>query len=66
MIGVKIDREGKIEEIYNGPGSVIKNKLKNRQVTKTNLHSISISTLRTLNGKIPKVKRIPERGKKID
>jgi hypothetical protein len=63
-IGIKIDSEGEMEEIFNGPGSIIKKILKNRQITKTNLHSISISALRELNNEVPKENRIPGRKKK--
>ena len=62
-IGIKINSEGEMKEIFNGPGNLIKKKLINRQITKTNLHSISINTLLKLNEKVPKEQRIPERKK---
>ena len=46
LLGIKIHKDGSIEEIYNGPGNKIKDKLSGRQITKTNLFSISNSTLK--------------------
>ncbi|MEJ2618516.1 MAG: hypothetical protein P8Z35_26420, partial [Ignavibacteriaceae bacterium] len=63
LIGVKIDKLGNLEEIFNGPGRIIKEKLNNRKITKTNLFSVSNNTLKILNKSIPTKKKIPERNK---
>ena len=65
FIGIKIDEKGNLEEIYNGPGKIIKTKIKNRRITKTNLHSISINALKILNEKVDIKERIPIRKNKI-
>lgn len=44
-IGIKVHHDGQYTEIFNGPGSVAREALKNRKSTKTNLHSIALSTL---------------------
>ncbi len=48
-IGIKVFEDGSYEEIYNGEGNIIFNSLKNRKNSKTNLHSVSINSLRKLN-----------------
>ena len=44
-LGIKVHPTGDVEEIFNGPGSVIADLLKNRKRPKNNLHSISINRL---------------------
>ncbi len=63
LIGIRIDSAGNLEEIFNGPGIIIKEKLINRKITKTNLFSISNTTLKTLNKSVQIGQRIPERMK---
>ena len=63
LLGIRIDSLGNLEEIFNGPGKMVKNQLANREVTKTNLHSISNTTLRNLNKTVRTNQRIPERKK---
>ena len=49
-LGIRILETGKIEEIYNGPGSIIWNNiLKERKKPKTNLHNIGIKRLKKLS-----------------
>lgn len=47
-LGIKILENGDFEEIYNGPGAIIWDALKNRKRPKTNLHSVGIGRLRKL------------------
>ena len=42
-------------------GKMVKKQLTNKEVTKTNLHSISNTTLRNLNKTVRTNERIPER-----
>lgn len=57
-IGIKINADGTFREIFNGPGEIASEAIKNRKPTKTNLHSVSISTLETLNQKVQEKDRI--------
>jgi len=60
-IGIKIHADGSFQEIFNGPGSIAWQAVKNRKLTKTNLHSVSISRLLKLNAEISAEERIPRR-----
>jgi len=62
-IGIKINEDGSIIEVFNGPGAIAGKLLRNRKVTKTNLYSISINTLLRLNESISEPDRIPRRSK---
>ena len=60
-LGIKINKDGTIEEIFNGPGKVIKQHIKNYKPTKTNLYNVSNSALKKLSEEVPAEKRIPKR-----
>ncbi len=60
-LGIKIGVDGEFEEIFNGPGAIAWDAVKERQPTKTNLHSVSINALRILNDNVPEGDRIPRR-----
>ena len=60
-LGIKIHSDGSFTEIFNGPGSVAWEAVKNRKPTKTNLHSIGITALKRLNEKVKRSDRIPKR-----
>jgi hypothetical protein len=60
-IGVKIGSDGTFVEVFNGPGEVAGSAIKTRAKTKTNLHSIPISTLTKLQLLVDPNKRIPLR-----
>lgn len=62
-LGIKIERDGTVEEIFNGPGQVIKNMIIHRKRPKNYLFCISLSQLRSLNKNINDKDRIPKRGK---
>jgi hypothetical protein len=64
-LGIKILPDGNCQEIFNGPGKVVHELVKNRKLTKTNLHSISIKSLRRQNETVEDEKRIPERKSNI-
>ena len=63
-LGIKIESDGTLTEIFNGPGSVAHKAVKDRQVPKTNLHSISINALKGLNEEVHPGDRIPRRSRK--
>jgi len=63
-LGIKIEHDGTLTEIFNGPGSVASEAVKNRQPTKTNLHSVHINTLKRLNEEVHSRDRIPRRSRK--
>jgi len=60
-IGIKIHDDGTFTEIFNGPEVLAWEAVKNRKATKTNLHSVSISTLSKLSSKVRDSDRIPMR-----
>ena len=61
-LGVKIESDGTLTEIFNGPGSVASKAVKDRQPTKTNLHSVSINALKRLyEEQVQSKDRIPRR-----
>jgi hypothetical protein len=63
-LGIKIEHDGTLTEIFNGPGSVASEAVKNRQPTKTNLHSVHINTLKRLNEEVHSRDKIPKRSRK--
>ena len=65
-IGIKVNSDGSYIEIFNGPGEIAGEAIKNRKPTKTNLHSITISTLKKLNKRVLKEQRIPKRAGKAN
>lgn len=60
-LGIKLNRDGTFEEIYNGPGQLIKDALKRRAPTSTGLHGNITSQLKRINLDIPDSQRIPRR-----
>lgn len=60
-LGIRIHGDGTFTEVFNGPGRIAEEAIRNRQPTKTNLHSIPIITLATLNKKVQPRDRIPRR-----
>lgn len=62
-IGIKIHSDGTYDEIFNGPGYVASEAVKNRKPTKTNLHSITLSALKKLNETVPDQERISKKMK---
>ena len=60
-LGIKVFDDGTYEEIYNGDGNSIAESLKNRKNSKTNLHSISIHSLKKLNELVLSESRIQKR-----
>jgi len=57
-IGIKIHPDGSFSEVFNGPGLIAREAVKNRKPTKTNLHSVSVSSLVKLNANVQPTDRI--------
>ncbi|MCK5268242.1 MAG: hypothetical protein KAR07_08745 [Spirochaetes bacterium] len=58
-LGIRLIDDGSIVEIFNGPGNIIADEMKNRKRPGNGLHVISINRLKKLNEKVKK--RIPRR-----
>jgi hypothetical protein len=63
-LGIQIHADGTLTEVFNGPGKIAWEAIKNRKPTKTNLHSVPISTLKHLNSMVQEEDRIPNRPNK--
>lgn len=51
-LGLKLHLDGTFEEIFNGPGAIACQAIKNRGPSKTNLHSASIKTFAWLQKQV--------------
>jgi hypothetical protein len=60
-LGIKILPDGSCLEIFNGPGAVVHELVKNRKPTKTNLWSINIIAMMRQNEDVEMINRIPKR-----
>ena len=60
-LGIKIHPDGTFTEVFNGPGSIAWEAVKDRQRTKTNLHTIAVAALAALNERVPPKDKIPRR-----
>lgn len=60
-LGLRVDRDGGVEEIFNGPGPIIWESIKHRKRPRNFLYSITLPTLRNLNKLIQEKDRIKRR-----
>lgn len=60
-LGIKIQPDGTFTEIFNGPGRLAWEAIRERKTTKNNLHMISIDTLLRLNETVSSADRIKRR-----
>ncbi|MBW8353972.1 MULTISPECIES: DUF6998 domain-containing protein [Pseudomonas] len=60
-LGIRMNRDGTFEEIYNGPGHMIEAQLSGRKPTKTGLHGGLMAMLKRINQLVPDSERIPKR-----
>jgi len=60
-LGLKFKKDGTYEEIYNGPGRVIHQRLKHRKGIGSKLLAFPVSTLRELSQRVPKHQRVRKR-----
>jgi len=60
-LGVQIRADGTFIEVFNGPGSIAEEAVRNRSKPKTNLHSVSVNALKKLQEKVRPEDRIPLR-----
>lgn len=63
-LGIKIHPDGRFTEVFNGPGSVAQEAVKQRKPTRDRLYSVPINTLEKLNKKVQSSERIPLRKNK--
>jgi hypothetical protein len=61
-IGIKINKDGSFEEVYNGPGWILWEYLKNRKNQR--LHTIPVKKMKELNTKVKDPDRIGKRNNK--
>lgn len=64
FLAIKINLDGTFREVFNGPGRIASETVKNRQRPKTNFHVVNISALTALNEQIAPAERVrlrPER-----
>jgi hypothetical protein len=62
-LGVQVKPDGTFIEVFNGPGAVAWEAVKDRSSPKTNLHSVSVVALKKLQEKVRPEDRIPLRTK---
>jgi hypothetical protein len=60
-LGIKLLPDGSCQEVFNGPGELVYDLVKNRKPTKTNQFSIKTSTLVRQNGKVQDKDRVLRR-----
>jgi len=60
-LGLKLYPDGQYEEVFNGPGSIIRDRYIHRAGLGTKLLSFPISELRELSKQVPIHERIPRR-----
>src|SRR6266853_885311 len=62
-LGVQVGSDGTFAEVFNGPGAIAWEAVKDRARPKTNLHSVSVAALKKLQTKVAAKERIPLRRK---
>lgn len=60
-LGIKLNRDGTFEEIYNGPGLLISQQLAGRKIGKSPLHGGLMPMLKRINQSVPDAERIARR-----
>ncbi len=60
-LGIKINKDVTTEEIFNGPGKVIKQNIKNYKPTRINLYVSQITQLKKLSKDVPADQHIQKR-----
>jgi hypothetical protein len=60
-LGIKVDENGKVEEIFNGPGLMIWNIIKHKKRPKNYFYSVNISRLKKLNSSVKNKDKIKRR-----
>ena len=58
-IVIRILPDGRFEEIYNGPGSLVWQQFEGKRMPSNGQFQISVSRLRQLNELVPAVERAP-------
>jgi hypothetical protein len=60
-LGLKVDEDGSVSEVFNGPGHIIWEAIKHRKRPKTYLYSVGISQLKKLDNQVQEKGRIKKR-----
>jgi hypothetical protein len=60
-LGLSIDASGTATEVFNGPGKLVYEVVRNRKRPKNNLHSLSVRALRELDKRVREEDRISRR-----
>ncbi|AYN18046.1 hypothetical protein CHR29_23990 [Pseudomonas monteilii] len=60
-LGIRMNRDGTFEEVYNGPGFLIQQQLASRKPTRTGLHGGLMAMLRRINATVAEEDCIPRR-----
>lgn len=60
-LGIKVHKDGRFSEVFNGPGAIASEAVKNRKPPKANLHAVGIQALARLSSKVSPKERIPLR-----
>ena len=60
-LGIKLHSDGRFDEIFNGPGNIAREAVRDRKVPKAGLYNIGISALKKLQLKVPALQQIPRR-----
>ena len=58
LIVLRISQEGEFDEIYNGPGNLVWNQVKDKPMPKNGQYQVSLSRLRELNERVAEKDRI--------
>jgi len=64
-LGIKVHKDGSFSEVFNGPGALAWEAVKNRKPPKTNLHSVGVTTLATLSESVEAKDRIVLRPNRV-
>jgi hypothetical protein len=60
-LGIKLYPDGQHEEVYNGPGQLIRDRYEHRKGVGASLLSFPIEELRRLSATVPAEERVPKR-----
>jgi len=61
-LGLRVDENGNVEEIFNGPGSLVWEAIKHRKRPKNHDYPIDLKFLQRLNDRVEKKDKIRRRG----
>ncbi len=59
LIALKLMPDGSASEIFNGPGALVWNLVKDKPLPKNGLYAVRLNKLRTLMERVPATQRLP-------